>query len=137
MCIVGCRQSIIISAGNNTIQYRQKQSKAKTKEDARRPDRYSQKEQNSSVRRQPFRCHSYSPPALARKGARRPDRFSQKGQNSSVHRQSSTRPLPAVRLNRVPISERRSKRSRYLVTTKQNLHLTGTLTLPQEQSILI
>jgi hypothetical protein len=48
--------------------------------DARRPDRFSQKVQNSSVRRQPFLC------PLTRNDARRPDRFSQKVQNSSVHR---------------------------------------------------
>jgi hypothetical protein len=35
--------------------------------DARRPDRFSQKEQNSSVRRQPGRCRL---PVLARNGAR-------------------------------------------------------------------
>ena len=48
---------------------------------ARRPDRFSQKEQNLSVRRRSVSC------SLARNGARRPDRFSQKEQNSSVRRQ--------------------------------------------------
>jgi hypothetical protein len=55
--------------------------------DARRPDRFSQKEQNSSVRRQPVRC------PLARNGARWPDRFSQKEQNSSVPRQPVRNPM--------------------------------------------
>jgi hypothetical protein len=69
---------------------------------ARRPDEFSQKEQNSSVRRQPVRCRrlgttldgqtnsvrpsSTRPLSLARNDARRPDEFYQKEQNSSVHR---------------------------------------------------
>jgi hypothetical protein len=43
---------------------------------ARRPDRFSQKEQNSSVRRQPVRSRW-----LVGNVAQRPDRFSQKEQN--------------------------------------------------------